>query len=63
VLPGLALALILMLAGGVSLGPENLIMAVNTGLVVALGSRFLPAIGASAWPSACAPAPWCRASR
>jgi H+/Cl- antiporter ClcA len=49
VLPGLLLALILMLAGGVSLGPENPIMAVNTGLVVALGARLLPALGAPVW--------------
>jgi H+/Cl- antiporter ClcA len=49
VLPGLLLALVLMLAGGVSLGPENPIMAVNTGLVFALGSRLLPAVGAPAW--------------
>lgn len=33
-LPGLALALVLALAGGVSLGPENPIIAVNVGLAV-----------------------------
>jgi H+/Cl- antiporter ClcA len=49
VLPGLLLALLLVLAGGVSLGPENPIMAVNTGLVVAVGARLLPALGAPAW--------------
>lgn len=49
VLPSLLLALILMLAGGVSLGPENPIMAVNTGLIFALGSRLLPTIGVGAW--------------
>jgi H+/Cl- antiporter ClcA len=49
VLPGLLLALILMLAGGVSLGPENPIMAVNTGLVFALGTRLIPKIGAPVW--------------
>jgi len=48
-LPSLLLALILMLAGGVSLGPENPIMAIDIGLVFALGTRVLPAVGATAW--------------
>lgn len=39
VLPGLALAVVLMLAGGVSLGPENPIIAINTALAVALTAR------------------------
>jgi len=49
VLPSLLLALVLMLAGGVSLGPENPIMAVNTGMIVALGHRLLPRVGQRAW--------------
>jgi H+/Cl- antiporter ClcA len=49
VLPGLALALVLMLAGGVSLGPENPIIGINVGLAVALGPRFLPKVNASMW--------------
>jgi H+/Cl- antiporter ClcA len=49
VLPGLALAVILALAGGVSLGPENPILGINVGLAVALGLRFLPRVPGSAW--------------
>ncbi|MET0789139.1 MAG: ion channel protein [Cellulomonas sp.] len=49
VLPGLALALVLMLAGGVSLGPENPIIGINVGLAVALGMRFLPKVNAPIW--------------
>jgi len=49
VLPGLALALVLMLAGGVSLGPENPIIGINVGLAVALGMRFLPKVNAPVW--------------
>src|SRR4029079_6779690 len=49
VLPGLALALVVMLAGGVSLGPENPIIGINVGLAVALGARLLSRIGAGAW--------------
>ncbi len=49
VLPGLALALILMLAGGVSLGPENPILAVNIGLAVAIGLRLVPRVPGAAW--------------
>ena len=37
--------MIIGLAGGVSLGPEHPIMAVNIGLAVYLGSRVLPASG------------------
>lgn len=48
-LPGLALSLVLMLAGGVSLGPENPIMALNASLVVLLGMRFLPKVATPAW--------------
>jgi H+/Cl- antiporter ClcA len=49
VLPGLALALVLMLAGGVSLGPENPIIGINVGLAVAFGARFLPKVNAPVW--------------
>ena len=48
-LPGLILALVLMLAGGVSLGPEYPIMTVNVALAVAIGGRFLPAIAGAGW--------------
>lgn len=41
-LPGLIVALILGLAGGVSLGPEHPIMTVNIALAVAIGARLLP---------------------
>lgn len=43
-LPGLLLALVIGLAGGVSLGPEHPIMAVNIALAVYLGSRISPAL-------------------
>jgi H+/Cl- antiporter ClcA len=49
VLPGLALATVLMVAGGPSLGPENPIIGITIGLAVALGTRLLPAIGSGAW--------------
>ncbi|MGC4174288.1 ion channel protein [Demequina sp.] len=41
-LPGVAIALILGLAGGVSLGPENPIIAVAVGLSVWLAARITP---------------------
>ncbi|WP_350348488.1 ion channel protein [Agromyces sp. G08B096] len=44
VLPGLALAAILGLAGGVSLGPENPIIAINATLVAAALARLMPAV-------------------
>lgn len=44
VLPSLALAVIISLAGGVSLGPENPILAINAGLAVALAARFTPKV-------------------
>ncbi len=47
--PGLALALMIGLAGGVSLGPENPITAVNIALVVALGARLLPKVPRMDW--------------
>jgi H+/Cl- antiporter ClcA len=49
VLPGLALAMVLMLAGGVSLGPENPIMAINAALVVWLGARVAGRVGVPQW--------------
>ncbi|MBJ8361851.1 ion channel protein [Citrobacter cronae] len=48
-LPGLLAALILGLAGGVSLGPEHPIMTVNIALAVALGSRLFPRIAKLDW--------------
>jgi H+/Cl- antiporter ClcA len=48
-LPGLIIALVLGLAGGVSLGPEHPIMAVNIALAVAIGARTLPRVGALDW--------------
>jgi len=49
VLPGLALAAILALAGGVSLGPENPLVGINIGLAVAIGLRVLPRVPGQAW--------------
>jgi H+/Cl- antiporter ClcA len=49
VLPGLALAVILTLASGVSLGPENPILGINIGLAVAIGLRVLPAVPGAGW--------------
>ncbi|WP_312951199.1 ion channel protein [Superficieibacter sp.] len=48
-LPGLVLALILGLAGGVSLGPEHPVMAVNVALAVTVGARFFPRVSALEW--------------
>ena len=44
VLPGLAVVTVLSLAGGVSLGPENPIIAINVGIAVTLFARFLPGV-------------------
>lgn len=49
VLPGVALAVIVALAGGVSLGPENPIMAINIALAYALGMRAMPRTPATGW--------------
>jgi H+/Cl- antiporter ClcA len=43
-LPSLALVAVLGLAGGVSLGPESPILAINSGLFVAIMARFLPKV-------------------
>ena len=48
-LPGLALAMIIGLAGGVSLGPEYPIMAINIALAVALGGKLLPRVHSLDW--------------
>ncbi|MFE5672091.1 ion channel protein [Agromyces sp. NPDC056523] len=43
-LPSIAIVTVLGLAGGVSLGPENPIIAINVSLAVALLARFMPAV-------------------
>ncbi len=43
-LPGLALVTLLALAGGVSLGPENPIIAINVAIVVAVFARLIPQV-------------------
>ncbi|HGU5639468.1 ion channel protein [Escherichia coli] len=48
-LPGLIVALILGLAGGVSLGPEHPIMTVNIALAIAIGARLLPRVNRMEW--------------
>lgn len=48
-LPGLIVALILGLAGGVSLRPEHPIMTVNIALAVAIGARLLPRVNRMEW--------------
>ncbi|WP_229867201.1 ion channel protein [Streptomyces gelaticus] len=47
--PGLLLVTVLTLAGGISLGPENPITAVNVALAFWLGRRFLPGTPAELW--------------
>jgi H+/Cl- antiporter ClcA len=49
VLPGLAIVVIIGLGGGVSLGPENPIIAINVALAVWLGRRATPAAPAPTW--------------
>ncbi|MEU1120042.1 MULTISPECIES: ion channel protein [unclassified Streptomyces] len=51
VLPGLALAVVIGLAGGVSLGPENPITAINIALAYTLGMRAMPRTNAVLWVS------------
>jgi chloride channel protein, CIC family len=46
VLPGLAVVTVLGLAGGVSLGPENPIIAINSAIIVAILARLLPQVPA-----------------
>lgn len=43
-LPSIAIVTVLGLAGGVSLGPENPIIAINVALAVALLARFMPMV-------------------
>jgi H+/Cl- antiporter ClcA len=43
-LPSLTLAVVLSLAGGVSLGPENPIIAINVALAIALVARLWPKV-------------------
>ncbi|MGZ0711610.1 ion channel protein (plasmid) [Coraliomargarita sp. W4R53] len=43
-LPGLAIVTFFALAGGVSLGPENPIIAINTAIVVAVFARLIPKV-------------------
>ena len=43
-LPGLAVVTLLGLAGGVSLGPENPIIAINTAIIVSVFARFIPQV-------------------
>ena len=43
-LPGLAIVTLLGLAGGVSLGPENPIIAINAAIVVSIFARLIPRV-------------------
>ncbi|MEV0317348.1 ion channel protein [Streptomyces sp. NPDC050658] len=49
VLPGLALTVVVGLAGGVSLGPENPITAINIALAYFLGMKAMPRTPAGNW--------------
>ena len=48
-LPGLLVALVLGLAGGVSLGPEQPVMVSNIALAVALGGKLFPRVAPLDW--------------
>ncbi|MEU6125597.1 ion channel protein [Streptomyces sp. NPDC047123] len=48
-LPGIAVAVVIGLAGGVSLGPENPITAINIALAYALGMKAMPRSRAADW--------------
>jgi len=48
-LPGLALALMVGLAGGVSLGPEHPVTVINIALVAWLGGRLMPKVPTTDW--------------
>lgn len=48
-LPGLLVALVLGLAGGVSLGPEHPAMVINIALAVALGGKLFPRVAPLDW--------------
>lgn len=49
VLPGMLLTVVLGLGGGVSLGPENPIVAANVALAFLLGKRAMPATATGTW--------------
>ncbi len=49
VLPGLAIVVIVGLGGGVSLGPENPIVAINVGLAIWLGHRARASVTTRQW--------------
>jgi H+/Cl- antiporter ClcA len=49
VLPGLAIVVVISLGGGVSLGPENPIIAINIALAVWLGRRAMGRVPAPQW--------------
>ncbi|MEV8632575.1 ion channel protein [Streptosporangium sp. NPDC051023] len=49
VVPGMLVAAVLTLAGGVSLGPENPVTATNVALAIALGTRLLPDVTHRVW--------------
>lgn len=48
-IPGLLLALVIGLAGGVSLGPENPIIAINIAVAVFAGSQLFPRVPGTDW--------------
>lgn len=48
-LPGITVAAVLALAGGVSLGPENPITAINLALAFQLGRRAVPGLAPAEW--------------
>jgi H+/Cl- antiporter ClcA len=49
VLPGLALVVVVALGGGVSLGPENPIIAINVALALVVGHRLRPSVEPPQW--------------
>ncbi|WP_239130327.1 ion channel protein [Sinosporangium siamense] len=49
VLPGVTLGAVVTLAGGISLGPENPITAINVALAFALGPRLVPGVPGAAF--------------
>lgn len=51
ILPGVVLAVVIGLAGGVSLGPENPITAINIALAYALGMKAMPRTPGAVWVS------------
>lgn len=48
-IPGLLLALVIGLAGGVSLGPENPVIAINIAVAVAAGNQLFPRVASTDW--------------